>query len=432
MYGIWKRRQGKSATFETAEQPVIPAIFNLDEKESTKTVALEITTLIHLNLSTRYNEKSRKNLMKKLEVCARIYHANAPYLPLLLTEIVLSSLRDYTYDIFIIIDFMRLLMSRNQLSDNRVSVTVANVIERMDSLEETMPEIENLASDFFAKAVSKEVIGLETIAKYTTNGLHSSLMLIVLQKLCSIIGDAKLLKRCRLSEIDLMASLHFCDQTMERLEEILIERRLAALIPYAKACQSSSKDAHNLSPRQPSLIKASKNVAMGLRTANDRKKDERLLNDFIVPQAPVQANLSETKITTHTTRKRDVVNFIESGVAPKRLSEDTRNAGKEDESCLWDWDTTQSSNGTQLDILMNISQQRNKSRKTRVLPEFYAREVTEKRKLETQLKVLAQRLEKNGGLLESNSKLLTRIELMLNQIDLKDDLIKNMEIAEDC
>lgn len=374
--------------------------------------------------------------MKELEVCAKIYCANAPYLPLLLTEIVLASLRDYTYDRFIIIDFMRLLMSRNQLSDNRVSVTVANVIEGMDSLEETMPEMMNLVSDFFAKAVSKEVIGLETIAKYTTNGRHSPLMLILLKKLCSIIGDAKLLKRCRLSEIDLMASLHLRDQTIERLEEILIERRLAALIPYARANQSSTKDGHNLNPRHPSPIKASENAAKWLGTQNDCNEDERLNDDFIVPQAPVRADISESKITTRALRRRKVNGRKVAPVAPKRpskaISEDKENAGKKNELKASPYDTTQSLSGTQLDILMNISQLRSKSSKIRVLPEFHAREVAEKRELEVQLKALVETFEGNGRLFENNPELRTRIELMLNQIDLKDDLIKNLEIVDDC
>lgn len=334
-------------------------------------------------------------------------------------------------------------MGRNQLSDNRVAVSVAKVIEEMNLLEAKTPEITNRVAELLAKAVSKDVIALECVAKNTKNGQHSPLLLTVLQQIVKIGGEHLLLKLCRMSRIDLMASLPQRDQRIERLIDILTEKNLQALIPMFKSkyspadetklSQSSSihtKKVHNQTPLKVSPLVLVQNIGPSIDTLESH--DEPKIITETRPKVHKRSSSKSNRLAENSDQDTEKVQPLKSSSRARNQ----KKSEKKDEATVTisPWNSTQMMNNSQLDILKAIrmtSMLRSaKSSKIKVLSEFYAREVVEKLKLEEQLKALVETFEKNGDLFTDHSKLRTRIELMLNQIDLKNEFIAKMEIAE--
>lgn len=377
-----------------------------------------------------------------MEVCAKIYVDKARYQPFLLTDIILTSLRDYTFDHSIVVDFMRILMGRNQLSDNRVSVSVAKLIEEMNLLEAVTPEITNRVAEFLAKAISKDVVALQCVADNTKDGQHSPLLLIVLQKIDKIGGEKLLLRLCRSNRIDLMASLHQRDQSIERLTDILTERNLQALLPLVESKYSPAD--------KTKLIRSAATQSKPVRNDTPLKVTRLVSIRNIAPKTDMLEIFYEPKIISETIPEADEKSSSKSKRLAKNSNQDTEKIQEKSSSRarhkktsdkidratapISPWNSSQLLNNSQLDILKAIRMTSKlssaKSKKIKVHSDFYAREVVEKLKLEEQLKALVETFEKNGDLFTDHSKLRTRIELMLNQIDLKNEFIGKMEIAE--
>lgn len=200
--------------------------------KNTKSDALEITKLFHLNLSSRYREMGKDEKKEKLAECVKCYCDNVTIKHLLLTEIIFSSVCDYSFDHEIVVDFLLALQNENKLSINQLSITLSSVINGISEREEKKPEIMELVASVLATAIGKNVFGFDLFAMFMDNGHHYPLLLILLQHLHKQFGCDFVVGTVIDSKVDLMNSLALCDQNESRLIEILNDRNLNFLTPF--------------------------------------------------------------------------------------------------------------------------------------------------------------------------------------------------------
>jgi translation initiation factor 4G len=126
------------------------------------------------------------------------------------------------------------LKKDNKLNNNALLESFKSVINGMTEREATIPRITTIVGSLLSRAVSAKLCNLSDISKYTENGLHYPLFLLILQQLHKNLGKQSLLEIFNESKINLMLSLPEVDRTKDRMAEILEDRNLSFLYPLLK------------------------------------------------------------------------------------------------------------------------------------------------------------------------------------------------------
>ncbi|XP_078463377.1 eukaryotic translation initiation factor 4 gamma 2 [Lampetra fluviatilis] len=115
------------------------------------------------------------------------------------------------------------------------------LLERCAELETDVPLVKSSAAGLVARAVAGGLVGLAELAQPLENGAHFPLFLLCLQQLSRLVSRDELAELFQSSRINMQKMLPECDQSKERMLEILEGKGLSYLFPLLHLEKELSK-----------------------------------------------------------------------------------------------------------------------------------------------------------------------------------------------
>uniref|UniRef100_A0A8C4QUU4 Eukaryotic translation initiation factor 4 gamma 2 n=1 Tax=Eptatretus burgeri TaxID=7764 RepID=A0A8C4QUU4_EPTBU len=140
------------------------------------------------------------------------------------------------------------------LINNAPSPAFSVLLDRCGELESTVPQVKSCAAQLAARAVASGLVGLAEVAGPLNNGQHFPLLLLCLQQLARLRDPDWLADTFQASRINMTKMLPECDQSAERMVEILEEKGLAFLFPLLHVERELSRHLQS-DPSPPAFYK---------------------------------------------------------------------------------------------------------------------------------------------------------------------------------
>lgn len=406
--------------------------------------ALEITTLMNLNLASKYHQMEERERKIHLDACVRCYHDNIGFNKRLLSDIILSSLSDFTFETDILVDFIAIL-KKGKKFDNIVK-TLDEVCEAMQQIEEDVPGFIDKIAYFLALAIQKKIIGLRSVAVVSTMHPFSAILLKVLQTMKALMGEAELMQAVAENSItryDMQKNIPEDCRGNGKMEEILQKMDLECLlVNNVRPHSSRSKDMPTDAPNSDTEMPPPPALSSGEKQGVTRKR--AVVKQTFQHSTPARKKKSKTRLQVNAKPSSDTADSADQPdnlfkkPQPKNTAVEKKPVPRNQLPEVIEINDTLSNIHSQSLIQMqhDISRAIASSRialipsrnKIKVTRQFYDTEIEELHKIEKELKCIMFLLGTQGEIFVED-KLQSYIDVLFNQIEVKNELIQRLEVV---
>uniref|UniRef100_UPI00358EC28C eukaryotic translation initiation factor 4 gamma 2 n=1 Tax=Myxine glutinosa TaxID=7769 RepID=UPI00358EC28C len=239
--------QAPSLGLKSAPPPIQEKPPKKEKKVPTREELLKLTDGLIEELYGEGNVEAATAGLKELP-------APRPLLPELLAHILASSLERPDEERERACVLLETLHKDEVINGELFVKAFSALLDHCGELESTVPQVKSCAAQLAARAVASGLVGLAEAAGPLENGQHFPLLLLCLQQLARLRDPDWLADTFQASRINMTKMLPECDQSAERMVEILEEKGLAFLFPLLHVERELSRHLES-DPSPPAFYK---------------------------------------------------------------------------------------------------------------------------------------------------------------------------------